>query len=665
MQRMKPNELGKPFEWVVTCLHSDYYGVEIDLSDLALGKFKSNNHKCAGSYTGRPGLLRDLLPAIRAHHSHLRPVRINYLYRTVLRGFWRFLDRYEGWRQKNGVQLRIDSLAQISAAVVEAWANPGPAGAWKVAPYGCQSEVRRLIVAAVGLAGGRPLLLAPVAIRKADPKDTATEEEGLRIIKYLRKEVARIFAEWRRADALAKQGRDLLDIAIANGGWLPDDVVPTEADAHATFRAFTARMGKPTASVSEFNKLTITPSRKSLPAWWPRHAVNRDQMRGNVGDVVSWGECQAGAYPNSVQVTTIALLALARTGWNVSTLLAMDYEDWSAPYDEDHYWLHATKERSDGARQFSISRGQQVTGTYQIVKRLIERGQPLRDAAIADPGRLGLVESELRSPWLGLNQTFSNRLYVASPYRGTSLSRAMATHIVAINSTAPDDEKVRGVTPSDFRDIAAAVMYRDSRYNAWILMVMLGHKNMITTRSYGFRHSVRQESHQQVVEVVCDVLEQVSHTKKWDPALTRARVEGISISEDALERLDHYRKARTYSGVLCRNPRDPPSSIDPTHPKDGSAHCIQGHLCVARACPQAVVLNDSLSGICKMLAELESKRMMLGAVRFAAGSELKDMAYLQRTLEQWPEESVQKHLAHWRSEISRGRHIPLMFAGQR
>jgi len=77
------------------------------------------------------------------------------------------------------------------------------------------------------------------------------------------------------------------------------------------------------------------------------------------------------------------------------------------------------------------------------------------------------------------------------------------------------------------------------------------------------------------------------------------------------------------------------------------------------------VLNDSLSDICKMLAELEAKRLMLGVVRFATGSEQADMEYLRRTLEQWPEESVQQNLAYWRSRISEGTHYPLMFAGQR
>ncbi len=664
MRPLKRTKGDTSHEWIITSLHPDYRGMQIDVSDLALGKLESDNHKWAGPYTGRPGLLRDLLPAIRVSHSHLTPYRITAVCNGAVRAFWRYLDRYEEWREKNGVQLRIDSLAQLAASVVEPWALPGPSGAWKPAHPTYQSEIRRLIVGAVELAGGRSMLFAPLAQRKATPKDTATEEEGLRIIRHLRQEVSKIFAEWRRADVLAKQGRDLLDIATANGGTLPKGFETTEADAHATFRAFVKRVGSPTASVRDFNKFTINPERKSLPLWWPRHAISCDVRGTKRGGIVSWNECQSGAYPTTVEVTTIALLALARTGWNPSTLLALDYENWCAAYDEDHYWLHAVKERSGGARQYSISRRHQVTGTYQIVTRLIARGLPLRQAALSDPSRLGLLQSELSSPWLGLNQTF-NRLFVANAEKSGSLSRAMAIHVENVNKKLSDEERVRAVTPSDFRDIAAAVMYRDSRYNAWILMVMLGHKNISTTRAYGFRHSARQESHTQVASVVSDVFEQVRHSKKWDPALTRAKIEGITVSDDALARLDDYREVRTYAGALCRNPYEPPSSIDPSHPKDGAARCIQGHLCVARACPNAIVLNDSLSDICKMLAELEAKRLMLGVVRFATGSEQADMEYLRRTLEQWPEESVQQNLAYWRSRISEGTHYPLMFAGQR
>lgn len=525
--------------------------------------------------------------------------------------------------------------------------------------------MRRLIIGAVSLEGGRQELFAAVKARKGDPKDTVTEEEGLRVIRHLAKEVALIFSEWRRADALAKDGRDLLAIATANGGVLPVEIESTEADAHATFRAFVALTGKPHATVSELSRLTTVPSKKSLPVWWPRHAKDCDSRGVKAGEIVSWDECRRGAYPGSVGVATIALLALARTGWNVATVLAMDCEDWSAPYDDDHLWLHSTKERSNGARQYSISRRRQGTGTYQIIAKLIQRNLPLREAAISAQGSLGLTPSELRSPWLGLNSKPGVALYVPSVHKGSSLGPVMRTHMEAINSQAPAGAKMRNVLPSDFRDIAAAVMYRDSRYNAWILMVMLGHKNMATTRAYGFRHAQREESHRQVVEVMSDVLEQVGRKRSWDPALTRAKIEGIKISDDALIRLENYRRSRTYSGAVCRDPHDPPASIDPSHPGDGVSRCIQGHLCVARACPQAIVLNDSLDDICKVLAELEFKRSMLGAVRFAAGSEQADMNFLVRTLEQWPKETVSKHLDHWRGQLKAGSHIPLMFAGQR
>lgn len=662
--RLNENKAGKGAEWIIECLHPEFVGARIDTSDLATGRGALGNHRWKGGYSGRPALLKDLLPVIRADYSHLSPRRIRSP-QAALRSFWRYLDSYESWRETNGSVVRIDSLAKVTASVVDPWANPGPNGVWQAAPFAYHSEIRRLVVRAIELAGGRSVLFAPVRVRKAEPKDTATEQEGLRIIRYLRKEVARIFSEWRRTDALAKQGRDLLAIAIANGGTLPDGIEPVEADAHATFRSFVASTRMPHASVRELNRLTVAPSRKSLPTWWPRHAKDCDARGIKAGEIVSWSTCQKGAYPGSTEVVTIALLALARTGWNVATLLAMDYEDWSAQHDDEHFWLHAKKERSEGARQYSISRGRQVTGSYQIITRLIERSSPLRKAAMAADDSLGLTHSELRSPWLGLNAKPGFPLFVPNVHRGGSLSPVMRIHIEAMNSEAPVEERVRSVTPSDFRDIAAAVTYRDSRYNAWILMVMLGHKNMSTTRAYGFRHAARQESHRQVIGVVSDVLEQVSTKRSWDPALTRAKLEGIEITDAALERLEDYRKMRTYSGAVCRDPYDPPASIDPTHPKDGVSRCIQGHLCVARACPQATVLNDSLDDICKMLAELESKRSMLGMVRFAAGSEQVDMKYLSRTLEQWPRESVQKHLGYWREEIANGRHIPLMFAGQR
>ena len=199
----------------------------------------------------------------------------------------------------------------------------------------------------------------------------------------------------------------------------------------------------------------------------------------------------------------------------------------------------------------------------------------------------------------------------------------------------------------------------------WVLMVMLGHQNMATTRAYGFRHVSRQESHRLVAKVVDDALQQIETKHAWDPTLTRASVEGIEVTAAGLERLEeHRRQRRTYGGAICTDPCNPPPSIDPTHPRDGRSPCVQGHLCVSRACPRAVVLNDSLTDIAKTVAELEWKRAHTGIVRFAIGSEEQDLAYLQKTLEQWDYKKVEEHLALWRDRIERGEHVPLMFGGQ-
>ena len=235
---------------------------------------------------------------------------------------------------------------------------------------------------------------------------------------------------------------------------------------------------------------------------------------------------------------------------------------------------------------------------------------------------------------------------------------------IAEHNRQPGAIQVRSMTCSDFRDLAAAVMFRDSRYSLFVKQLVLDHTSQRSTIAYGYRHSSRQDSHKKVKAVVEDVLDQSRSSGNWDPVLTRAKIEGVHVASDALNRLVNYRESRTYSGARCSDPVKPPASIDPGNPHDGRTLCAQGHLCVARNCPNGVVLKDSLDAICRSVAEFEWRQGKVGAVRWENSSASGDLGSLRKALTSWPENEVRSRIEQWRLLILTGKHVPLQFGGK-
>lgn len=653
--------------WTFRSTHPDFLNVEYDFGEFAEGADDiplrgAGSSNWGGGFSGRPGLLEDLMPTIAASYSGRAALAVQAL-KSKLRAFWRFIDAYEVWRMSDGVALpRIDRLHQISGAILQAFSEPGPQGRWEARIGTSARAVRALIVDAVQNSDLKQISLAALSHTRRTPKDVACEEEGIALIRYLRGEVTQIFRRWKRADRLAEQGCDLVAMVRDSRRGVEGGYRPTEADAHATYRALIQSNAHPLPSVVALMRALHLKS-ADVPRWWPRYQFDQLPAHRSPGDVVSWADCVAGLYPTSGDVATCALLCLGRSAWNPAVLLSLDIQDWSERYDEDHAWIHSRKDRAGGAIQHAISAIGHPTGFYQVVRRLIERNAPIRTWLAEHPDTDPSPALALRSPWLGTCKR--TQIYVVDPRGTKSLNNWLTSHVGEHNGQPDAKVQVSKMTSTDFRDIAAATMYRESRYSMWVVMLMLGHKNMAVTRSYVSRHAGRQESHRLVVQVVGDAMDQIARTQAWDPTVTRARVEGVDVTPEARQRLEAHRKRRTYAGALCNDPCHPPMELDPTHPQDGRTLCVQGHLCIARACPQATALNDSLGDICKCVADLEWRQLHSGAVRFSTGSEERDLEHLRETLKQWPLQAVEQHLALWRGRIHRGDHRPLWFGGQR
>ncbi len=85
-----------PSTWVLVCTHPDYQESSLDFAELGVGAGEAppsgaKIHNWLGGFSGRPGLLNDLMPAITVSYRD-RPLISCQNLKGALRAFWRFLD---------------------------------------------------------------------------------------------------------------------------------------------------------------------------------------------------------------------------------------------------------------------------------------------------------------------------------------------------------------------------------------------------------------------------------------------------------------------------------------------------------------------------------------------------------------------------------------------
>lgn len=651
--------------WKVPCLHPDYVskGVFHDFSILASGAQSGGLHvgsRWKGGFSGRPDLLADLMPALARANRTAAPNQANARRNAVV-SFFRFLDAFEEHLATEKVPFeKVTRLHHITAMHMKYFTMPGPN--WDAAT-GSQARVVRAAIREMIEEMMLPSVFMAAIPDPRNRRETPSGAAGLRLIEFLREKVVATLARWRRADGLAASGRNLLIVQRDPhpGRGRPSlSFVPNEADAHTTYRALIEATGKVAPTTTDLAIATDYRIEGDLPMWWPKHVAEHERA----GKKVQWREVVEGLYPTAEDVAVFHLLFLARSAWNAVTAASIHLDSWNSFYDEHHCWIFAPKPRSRGELQWTISKTVGNTSSFALVSVLAERGRRLRELVSKDPSLANLPDVVARSPWVGLAVSGYNPVFVVDPYATATLNNRLKSIIEECNARYADELQVPVMTTGDFRDLAAAIIYKESKYSSWMVHLLLGHKLVRTTREYGFRRASFAESFGQVRTVMNDIFSQIEESSEFDITLTRARVQGMSVSEEDILRLEVARKYRTYDGCGCADPYSPPVSIDPGNKRDGCTVCVQQHRCAASGCPNAFVFNDSLSYLCRRVAELDHLRVLIGFVRFDEGSEAGDLAALKETLTQWPKTDVDTEVRYWKSRIEDGTHKPIQFAGQ-
>ena len=646
----------------IRSMHPNYINANasVDFSDLWYGAVDrgSGRSRMAG-FSARPKLAEELFAVVKSAMAYTKPVVLRGAI-SELRSFWRFLDAYEALQAGETSEGRIDSVSQITILHGERWLTPTANAGWKAVRPECYRRINAWIQVARHSKGLKPLFWPPAPNPdRIKRDDVPTEREGKRLISLLTLRAHAIWKRWARADELAECGRSLLDLTRSELRKLKASNGTTEADAHATYRDLIRRTGNPMPDARAVNAF-FGDSQKQLPTWWPVHRTGSrtGQRIGIEKDLLP------GLYPSGEDLYSLVSLFMALSGWNPTTAFALDCRtesSWSGQYAPGMVWLHSYKARGD-SWQDTVSPENHSAHCYQIVVRLLERTRPLRAIVATTPDRCDLPDIAAFSPWLAASD--SKNVQVLESHSLNQI-RAFLDSVVADNNRGSGPKHIRlpAFTPSDLRDVFASAVHRSGNYSLLLTQMALGHKRSGTTRRYLRSIAWRQESEHKLNEMLVGLIDQIVVHRRIDLTLLRATMDGINITQEQVDRLEEYRRNRTYSGMGCSDPFNPPDWIDPGNPRDGISPCIQGHRCPS--CPKGRVFNDSISFLARYAVELQIKRQQCGDVKWYGSSDEMDLEVYMATLRQWPDEVVEKEMKRWRDHSeSNANRIAILSGGR-
>src|SRR5438445_836461 len=461
MTSIEPEPLS--IDRVIACSHVDYPNYRKDFSEFWIGaaaKETRGTMPSKGDFRGRPVLAEGLWPAIRDELQGRKPHLFQCVF-SALRSFWRFLDAFE--RQGFAPVLEV---ADIRSGLAMLWLNPVDR-AWDPSnssqSFEMIGKLLRRTRERLRLADAWVWCSFPNRERTAT-KDLPSDAQVRASMSLLKQTAYAIYRRWKRADVLASVGRNLLEIprngrcgSTVTGMYSTAfDFEPTEADAHATYRAFIAKSGNPLPSRLEFFK-GFGLQGDSSPNWWPKyehgHLPPSELQFRTVVD---------GLYPTNDDIDCLALLCMARSGWNPSTVYALDVSTarWATLHGEagSPLWLiEAFKDRAR-AWQWTLSPERLSTGFHHIVSLLIQRTKPLRALIEDDATRCDTPAIALRSPWISAGlQCAAGRVLVRSATNAGAGFAYWKRLVREHNDRAAPDKLIQEfIAPSDWRDIYAS-----------------------------------------------------------------------------------------------------------------------------------------------------------------------------------------------------------------
>ncbi len=652
----------------------------VNLHPFADGEFENphpmkNTGRWGGPYIGRPILITELAPAIQAGVSLLSKSSAGQ-YKSSLRAWWRLFDAYENTPLANGHRpSRIESVADLNE-LHEAFAlQSGMLRGNFVTFHRLANATRQFL---------KLPLLHWEAPKDGDPVRTLISDDQAKELKIaLKQDWELVRKTWARIDAIREEA------ARRDSGEVARHLDEEEDRLLKNWQYFQSIQLKTGCILPTGEQLLDGKHATNL---W-RQGLERILMRSIL-------------FPSVGEADVAFHLALMNSGWNPSTLANLDAESpclvtphpkdqgqlvltsqvGFEPQEEDEATLQAPKPRARGTVQFCTGLVKHTASPPFIVATYLKRVEPLREllkqhyseavkeledlrSRQVDPKTIKaqyLKTQSLRqacgSVWLYVDRNgdinwldwrYWNR-YKPSDYTQTVSYLTLLLNRLNVKRAALGKSPFAPVTPSDFRDIYARWVYKQSGGNILAVMLALGHKSITSTIKYTDNNIFSAENDSHALRFMTHL---VGHLREGriDLTILAQLVRHGALTAEMEERLKDYRslmKSRVAAG--CSNPRNPPEHVAPNH--------VSGRLCgtnrCLKDCPNAKFLPESLDGVAMRIEELLMMLERLPRETFLRGgfdTELESGEYLLDTL--YPAKAVRLARDKWRQRIASGEHI--------
>ena len=582
---------------------------------------------------GRRLLALQLAPAIRAH-SHGRNMTFRGKISGGLTKLWRFLDNLE--MSGGSAVVSVADFDHAHGQLLKTYLLQD----WKVGANKSRQEIgtiRYWLEQARSIIGMEdPELLWPSIQMERGTEHRDVDPKILRrLYHHLKRYHVGHIAAAEEGQRLLAKGRDPRTIgdgcdkaawsSPANYAYLANGWVQAALrDRSISMNDFA---GPRFANPKNFSGLTV-----SAPSYIPVE-------ERTPSDAIRW------FVPGVEDATAAFILFMLHTGWNPETVLNIDVTDLHRWAD---YRLRDTEDQQSKTatvavygykgrahkEQIAFSLQRPVGHPYQIIKKMIERTEPLREKirrdievlenldvrSKEDLRRLAIMKQRVKSPWLyfmlrNAGKDVSYRVGVLR-HATNAILRDFCKK-VASNSYNDNLSKensafggsIETLKLSDIRDGFASFIYDNSLSNILLLKQALGHGNIRTTRAYLRQRRQIAQRFSQFTSFQESMFDEIAMFGQVDPTVlfVRARSGGIT-SEQRARLLD--RRMRTRMGMGCLSPDSPPANIAPSH---------KGGVCAVQRCSlceHGVVFADSLGSLAIRKAELEFIRSQVSSERF-------------------------------------------------
>lgn len=604
--------------------HHAEHPCEVDLTCFANGQEKTKHKKGGGkkfrSFSGRPGLIRQLCPAIRENLLYATKDTAG-VYVYSLREWWRLLDAVEEKAEAQGHPIkRVEDIRLLTHVHSQLAKENG----FNRKTFGTFRMLVDTTLRALGESAN--YWESPedsVREKHIPPQD---QRDALRFA--VRKSCRWVLDQWNISDRLSQT-----------------EIKPTDKSEAVIWRNIKYYR----SAQKESGKIMPSPDdlKGPIPSW----ALN---SRGNFESFL-W---KSIIFPTHRDADAVWHQCLINTGWNTSTLTSLDattkflVDHFKDDFDNPHrrfvlsphtYELKGKKGRSSEKEQIITGQWKSLDGPGHLIKNYLERVKPLRhllkeqlanevfkyeqidineyEERTTQFAKIKKLEEGVRSVWLyvtyrGQVSWISDQVNVSGFIEGHPatyleeivhyLNKERDSKNISIAKTSqPFLQHIPRVRPRDFRLWFADYVYRASHGNMLQVKKALNHSLTKTSVNYTNTYVLNQEASDSARHFL-NILMKELDTGRVDLTILAHLYRHGNLTHEQEELLAQARALpKSRMKVACKDARHPPPHIKAT--TNEFCDIQRCMLCIEHA----VLLPESLDGIAMRIEELRALQSVI------------------------------------------------------